>query len=259
MLNILSAKSHTNWISYTAGKHTARAIRHKNGEITTEAVMQITPPPYWGDLILNTVGDFLFRLLSVLTIYIIPLLKGYKLNPLIKNHEISSNYYLISLPFLILITIISVVIIVVKDPRYELRKNHGAEHKILAAYKVLQRIPTTTEAKSFTRICNVCGATIYSALITGQLIGFFIFINYGIMIPEKVLFFVPLLLHSIFPFNFLGKLIQFITTKEPDDDNIELAIAALTEIVRTEDPCSIISREEMAENIKKAFGIDIKP
>ena len=49
------------------------------------------------------------------------------------------------------------------------------------------------------------------------------------------------------------------TTKEPDDDNIELAIAALTEIVRTEDPCSIISREEMAENIKKAFGIDIKP
>lgn len=236
MLVIMNGRSDKNWISFSAGKHTSRAIRQKNGEITTETIEGVKPPSNWITLRLNPVANLLLTIFSCFVVYLLPLLKGYWINPMIKNHQISSNYYLISVPFLILLCIIIISIIIIKDKNKTLRKNHGAEHKVFTAYNDLKCIPTVNQAKCYSRICKSCSITIYSALITAQLIGFLVYHINGAMIPEIILFLVPLLLlHSTFPFNVLGKFAQFFTTAEPDDDNIELAIEALTEIVRTED------------------------
>lgn len=237
MLVIMNRRSDKNWISFSAGKHTSRAIRQKNGEITTETIDGIKPLSSWSSLHLNNVANFLLNIFSCFVVYLLPLLKGFWINPMIKNHQISSNYYLISVPFLILLCIISISILIIKDKNKSLRKNHGAEHKVFAAYNDLKCIPTVNQAKYYSRICKTCSITIYSALITAQLIGFLVYHISGAMIPEILLFLVPLLLlHSTFPFNVLGKWAQFFTTAEPDDDNLELAIEALTELVRTEEP-----------------------
>lgn len=207
-----------------SNSNTGTAIRKANGEIETKykTARQITQEmkeiPKTPKIILTSIFN-IFWLLGL------PIIKGYFLNPMIKNNSINVTFYLISAVFLIILTFISITNLAKKGTT--IRKNHGAEHKVYAAYKKLGYIPTIEKAQTFSRISNVCGATLYSALITGQLIGFIVYIYTGIMIPEKLLFLVPFLLHFIFPFNFLGKLIQFITTKEPDDSNIELAIAAL--------------------------------
>lgn len=244
---ITSGRSNENWISFTAGSHTSRAIREPNGEIKTETVNESSVPSKWEEIKYSVV-HYLYVIFAVFAFYIMPFIKGYKLNPMIRNNELGSNYYLISAVLLSIISVIQILTLIINDPRKKLRRNHGAEHKVFTAYNKLKRIPTINEAKTFPRICNVCGVTVFSALITGQLIGFFLYTNYGIMLSEKFLFFVPLLLHSIFPFNFLGKLAQFFTTDEPNDDNIELAIAALTELMHAENPGYFI-----AEMMKDRF------
>ena len=114
-------------------------------------------------------------------------------------------------------------------------KNHGAEHKVIRAYMKLKRIPTLEEAKKFSRISKSCGVTIYSAFFTTQIIGFIVFVTKGYAIPEILLFIIPILFQSVFPFNLLGKIAQFFTTREPEDENIELAIAAITALENNED------------------------
>lgn len=247
MLNLSSGCSNENWISYTTVEHTSRAIRHKNGEIVTETVKDFTVTSKWDDTT-HSVASYLFCIFSWFVLLIIPIIKGYHINPMIKNHEISSCYYFVSTILLVILSIIVILRIIITDPKEKLRKNHGAEHKVFTAYEKLEHIPTIDEAKHFPRICNVCGVTIYSSLITAQLIGFFIYTKYGIMIHEIVLFFVPIFLHSIFPFNFLGKVAQFFTTIEPDDDNIELAIAALTELMHAENPI-YFTEQKLKENL----------
>ncbi len=113
-------------------------------------------------------------------------------------------------------------------------RNHGAEHKVFSAYKKLGRIPTVEEANHFSRINKACGVTIYSAFITAQLIGFIVYIHTSYIIPEILLFLIPLFFQTIFPFNFIGKLAQFFTTSKPQKRNIELAIAALSALERRE-------------------------
>ncbi len=207
-----------------SSNNTGTAIRKANGEIETEykSAEQIRKE-LKKELITSKM--ILATIFNIFWLFGLPIIKGYFINPMIKNNSINIAFYLISTVFLITLTFIGVISLYKQGS--EIRKNHGAEHKVYAAYKKLGYIPTVQKAQCFSRICNVCGATIYSALITGQLIGFIVYICTGFMIPEKLLFLVPFLLHSIFPFNFLGKLVQFITTKEPDDSNIELAISAI--------------------------------
>ncbi len=257
MLTISMGHSDKNWISYTGLSHTSRAIRQSDGEIKTETVSKKAPPSNWSTLQFNPVTSFLFGIFSTFVIYILPIIKGFWLNPMIKRHEVSSYYYLISVPLIILLIIFGVISIINTDPKHEIRKNHGAEHKVIRAYEELEYIPTINKAQNFSRISSGCGATIYSALITGQLIGYFVYIYYGFMIPELLLYIVPLFFHSVFPFNLFGKIVQFFTTDKPDDDNIELAIAALTELMHTEN--SIYFAEQKAlENFKKEFREKIR-
>ncbi len=250
MLTLSLGHSDKNWISYTGLSHTSRAIRQSDGEIKTETVSEKTPPSNWSTLLPNPVITFLLGIFSTFVVYIIPMIKGFCLNPMIKRCEISSYYYLISVPLLFLMVCFSIIFGITKDPKHKLRKNHGAEHKVMRAYERLEYIPSIAEAKEFSRIYKSCGVTIFSALITGQLIGYFVYLSFGFMIPELLLFIIPLFLHSIFPFNLLGKLLQFFTTDEPDDDNIELAIVALTELMHTENP-EYFYEQESIEDFKE--------
>lgn len=204
---------------------TATAIRKQNKEIeitvetATEIRRKLSNEPV-------TIKKILLWLYNLCILWGMGLIKGYFLVPRIKSNILDIKYYLIPVIIFTIVVFINTLYIIIKGGE-QLRKNHGAEHMVLTAYQKLNRIPTVEETKHFSRICRTCGGTIYSALITGQIIGFILYVNNGIIISEKILFFIPFLLHFIFPFNFLGKLLQFITTKQPDDENIELAIAAI--------------------------------
>jgi len=56
-------------------------------------------------------------------------------------------------------------------------------------------------------------------------------------------------LHRYFPFNLIGLLIQFITTKKPNDSNIELAIVAISTLENQENSEEISSAN--ADNTSK--------
>ena len=83
-------------------------------------------------------------------------------------------------------------------------------------------------------------------------ISFIVYIHFGIVIPEKVLYIVPLFIHGFFPFNILGKLLQLLTTAEPDDSNVDLAIAALEALDEKENPK--MDPEELIELANSLFG-----
>lgn len=220
MLKLSSGKSDKDRISFYTSDIGATAIRNKKGEITIEYEKKNVSIIRAVTVLLGIFGT-------------LSLVKALVLIPLIKNKIIGTVWYLIPTFFYLFLTVIS-IIIVRKDGGKEILRNHGAEHKVFAAYTKLGRIPTVEEANQFSRINKACGATIYSAFITTQLIGFIVYIQTSYVISEILLFFIPLLFSTIFPFNFIGKLVQFFTTSRPKKHNIELAIAALSALERRE-------------------------
>ena len=130
-------------------------------------------------------------------------------------------------------------IIDVRKEGKEFLRNHGAEHKVLAAYRKLKRIPTVKEAKAFSRISNGCGITVFSVWITPQLIGFIVYVCTSYIIPEPLLLLSTMLL-VFFPLDLIGRLLQLFTTSKPNQCNIELAIAALV----------ALEKKELSDNIR---------
>ncbi len=189
------------------------AIRQPTGEITTELTKV--------NLTMKSIGYVLMFFLGI------ALVKSFVLMPLIKNGTIGIVWYFIPIMIYLALSFYSIYIVRKKYSK-ELLKNHGAEHKVHKAYNKLKRVPTIEEANKFSRIERACGITIYSAFIISQLIGFIVYVSTGFVIPEILLFIIPIAFNSYIPFNLLGMLAQFLTTSEPDRDNIELAIAALS-------------------------------
>lgn len=218
MLKLSGGNSYKDRISFYTSDHGATAIRNKNNEITIEYGKKNVSVKKSITILLGTFGT-------------LSLVKAFVLVPLIENKIIGTVWYLIPTFFYSFLAVVS-IIIVRKTGCKELLRNHGAEHKVFSAYKKLGRIPTVEEANHFSRINKACGATIYSAFITTQLIGFIVYIHTSYIIPEILLFLIPLFFQTIFPFNFIGKLAQFFTTSKPKECNIELAIAALYALER---------------------------
>lgn len=213
MLKITNANSKKDRITFSTKNSCTTAIRKENGEIDFEFKKEDT--------------SISQSFLSALIIWCLPLiLKSFVLIPLIEKNVISIIWYLIPIFLYSIITIL--IIILIRNEGKEILKNHGAEHMVFSAYKKLKHIPTVEEAQKFSRISRFCGITIFSAFITSQLIGFIVFINTGFVISEIVLFAIPLFFSSFFPFNLIGKFMQFFTTSVPENINIELAIAALS-------------------------------
>lgn len=215
MLKLNGGRSQKDRITFCTKESAATAIRCEDGTIDVEFAK--------ADEDMMKAITALFAIFGTLS-----LIKAYILIPLIKSGIAITGVYFIPTFVYLLLTIISVIVIRKKEGKEELLKNHGAEHKVFTAYNKLRRVPTIEEAKRFSRINKACGATIYSAFITAQIIGFIIYINTGVVISEIILFIVPLLFQTVFPFNLIGKLVQFFTTSKPEDKNIELAIAAIS-------------------------------
>lgn len=215
MVKLISASSRRDQISFESFDGVATAIRKSNNEIDIKLGREYTPSP----TIVESILDIIF--------YATPFIKAYRIVPLIKSGAIGVKFYLVSALIYLLIAIVVIIKYRIIEGK-EATKNHAAEHKVFSAYNKLKKIPTIEEAKTFSRIDRCCGITIYSGFITIQIIAFIVYICTGYMISELILFIVALLLRSIFPFNVLGKLAQFFTTSEPDNRNIELAIAAVS-------------------------------
>lgn len=236
MLKLNSGNSEKDRISFYTSENGATAIRCEDGTIDIKYAKE--------NVNLGKALTIIFVIFGTLS-----LIKAYIIMPLIKNAIIGLGWYFIPTIVYVLLIIVS-IIAVRKTGGKELLKNHGAEHKVFTAYKKLKRVPTIEEAKRFSRINKACGATIYSAFITTQIIGFIVYVKTGFVISELILFIVPILFQTVFPFNFIGKLVQFFTTRKPEDRNIELAIAAVSALETRQQ-----LKDKISEIIKEAFKI----
>lgn len=215
MVKLIGGLSRKDRISFETFDDVVTAIRKSNNEIDIKFGKECKPSPTIVEIILGII------------FYATPFIKAYIIVPLIKSGAIGTKFYLIAAFIYLLIAIIGSIYYRITEGK-EALKNHAAEHKVFSAYDKLKRVPTIEEAKSFSRIDKKCGITIYSGFITIQIIAFIVYICTGYMISEIILFIGALSLRTIFPFNVLGKLGQFYTTRKPDNANIELAIAAVS-------------------------------
>jgi uncharacterized protein YqhQ len=155
-----------------------------------------------------------------------------------------TSIFLYVFSFALYILLLMFGLLVVKN-REVFLLNHGAEHAVFAAYKKLKRIPTIQEAARFPIISRFCGITIFGAFITSHFISFLSLVIFNYHIPEILILFIALYLRTIPPICILGLLVQRFTTKKPGYDNLELAIAALTELEKKE---KIIEEKEARES-----------
>jgi len=197
-------------ISFYTKKNSVTAIRNEDGNISLK---------------IKNEGKIFFEIIVPLGIifYMFSFFKLLLYVPFMKNNHLDVVCY-----FLPLIAGALLMVLKIIDGRksegIECLRNHAAEHMVLAAYRSLGRVPTLVEAKRFPRISKSCGITIYTAYITNQIIGFIIYYYTNlVIIPELLVVVSTFFLHRYFPFNLIGLLIQFITTKKPNDSNIELA------------------------------------
>lgn len=212
MVKVNGGNSKIDRITFTDSTVNATAIQMPDGEIKVE----YEEKNVIGVSVLKALGMFIF----------ISLLKSFLILPHISNNAITVYFYLIPATIYLLLSFIAIKEMRKKGNENQLR-NHAAEHMVHKAYEKLKRIPTISEAREFSRIHYSCGINIFSAFITAQLIGFFVYRYTGYVISEIWLVIVPILCSSIFPFNVLGKIGQFWTTSKPNDSNIKLAITAI--------------------------------
>lgn len=243
MLNISGGKSEKNRISFYTKSFQATAIRKENGEIYCECGKKETK-------------NLKQKITFLCIIGIILLIKSKVLIPLIENNTIDIIWYFVPMFFYIALTIFSIICIRVTGGK-ELLRNHAAEHMTVSAYNKLKRIPTVREVKKFSRINRCCGISIYSALITGQIISFIIFFYADFKISEILLLLISLFFATIFPFNVLGKFGQLFTTSKPNKENIELAIAALKSLINYTSSITDRFMQEHFDEIIENKEIDI--
>lgn len=216
-MELLGGKSEKDRIIFYNGLYSATAIRNENNEIETVCEVKKKFRIDFSKLSKSPISMFA----------VISIIKVYGIIPLIRSGIVNVILYL--LPAMIISSISILTIISVRyNGKESLLRNHAAEHKVFRACEKLKRCPTIEEAKEYSRIVKNCGITIYSAFIISQVIGFIGFWKFGYKISEIFLFLIPLFLASYFPFNILGLFAQFFTTKEPMDENLELAIAAIS-------------------------------
>jgi uncharacterized protein YqhQ len=160
-----------------------------------------------------------------------------------------------------LVIVIGYMLLIRRMPDiYRVFQYHGAEHKSIYAYESGEEL-TVENARAKTTLHPRCGTTF---LVMVALVSIFVFSALGPFLPDfgvgdgldNVLFFLmklpflpviaaitfeiqrALARHSKGPFRFLlwpGFLVQKITTIEPTDDQLEVALAALRVTLRRED------------------------
>lgn len=122
----------------------------------------------------------------------------------------------------------------------EIRMHHGAEHKVanwcthnnLSTYNAYNL--TVENVRNSVRIHKGCGTNLLATYFTFYLISSISISCFGVHIPELITALAPLFLYGVFPFNIIGLAAQFITTAEPQEEHMEVAIAAMMKNVENE-------------------------
>ena len=207
---------------------------------------------------------------------------GFHFSVVAKNFIEGGFKILVFVGYILLISLIKDVI--------RLFMYHGAEHKTIACYE--KDLPLTPEnARTCSRIHDRCGTTFMVFVIVISILVFAaveaIFGAYGISVERiwRVLLKIALLpvvaglsyellkalaktdSKIVLPLKWPGMLLQKITTREPDDEMLEVAITAFNKVMEMDaDPTippqkfmSAKKRKDITEEVKrqlKAAGID---
>lgn len=239
-MELEKGRSGYNSISFYTKNFKATAMRNEHGKIEV-AIDEI------GVLNLTERGDFIANIISYVSIGVVILLELLIIKPIIVKFNLLTFFYIFPIIFWFSYLIISIIFdFEIPNNSKMLKKNHGAEHMIYNTYRKLKRIPLVSEVKNFTRFSGSCGAIGYSSLIMSHLIAYLIYTKFTIAIPQTIMLIIGLYLFKIFPFNFIGLLVQFFTTQKPDDNNIELGIAALCAL-----ECCEINRDKVLRSLEE--------
>lgn len=207
---------------------------------------------------------------------------GFELGVLAKNFIEGGFKILVFVGYILLISLM-------KDVR-RLFMYHGAEHKTISCYE--KDLPLTPEnAKTCSRIHDRCGTTFMVFVIVISILVFALaeslFALYGMSVEKiwRVLLKIALLpfvagisyellkglaktdSKIVLPLKWPGMLLQKITTREPDDEMLEVAIAAFGKVMELDADPSLPTekfvvakkRGEVTEEVKKrllAGGIE---
>lgn len=214
------------------------------------------------------VGTFAFSILMVILLF--------KLLPLaIANYFAKDNNWLLNLidgvvkisVFIIYILLISLM----KDVK-RLFQYHGAEHKSVNAYESIKDINKLTPkiVKKFTKAQPRCGTTfIIYVLFLSMFVYILIPLNYGfwikLLLRIALLPFIAGIAYEVIRFagkyyykslivriiSSPGMFFQKLTTKEPDEEQMAVAIKALKEVIKAEEKLVKTNQETKKKSVKK--------
>jgi uncharacterized protein YqhQ len=170
-------------------------------------------------------------------------------------HGISKNSLLFNLTdgiIRVIIFLFYIVLIGVWKEMARIFMYHGAEHKVIHAYEQGREL-TVENARSFSTLHPRCGTSFLMIVMVMSILIFSVIPQYWHFMQKFLarLILIPVIAGSSFellklsaklkdnPFmNLLiqpGLLLQRLTTREPDDAQIEVAIRALDEVLRLEE------------------------
>lgn len=215
-MQLLGGRSEKDRIEFHTKYHSATAIRSGNLKIEIQFENRTL-----------TNSNIVTCILTTLILIAPILVTEFVLIPLTDSPLLQIIWIVISLIFYTVLEIYE-IFSVRKDGGKEFLKNHGAEHMVYAAYTKLKRIPSVKEAMRFSRLNKNCGVTIFSSLITYEIINIFLYMFMDLPTSLRISWAMLILCFDFaLPFNFISKFSQLFTTSKPDKHNIELAIAAL--------------------------------
>ena len=156
--------------------------------------------------------------------------------------------FLYHIPTIIWIIVVIVSLMKLRRQKEELMY-HGAENKVFNWYKENKDeimnygfvsddsylIPPNLlqPIKNCSIIVSSSWSNILGTFLAFQILSSISIIYWHLSIPEIATILLPFLVYKIFPFNFLGLILQPFTTTEPTNDHIAVAYAALMTLVRS--------------------------
>lgn len=124
--------------------------------------------------------------------------------------------------------------ILVMIANHEMRRYHGAEHKV-AHWYLKKKIGNDIESiKRCSRIHANCGTNLLATIVTFQLASSICLNLFNFHIPEIITAILPFYVYNIFPFNIMGMFAQIITTAPPTAEHITVAVRALSTLIKIE-------------------------
>ena len=132
--------------------------------------------------------------------------------------------------------LIEFILQVKKGSKVNEGKMHSAEHKVINAYKKLQRIPTIEEVRNASRFSKDCGSRIeFRKAWGGAIITLFIIVAPKMGLTKILItILLGIFLWTICSFCGIFKYLQIFVTNNPSDMELEVAVEAIKEYDKLE-------------------------